>query len=230
MATVLYTPLDIPVELPDVTALYNWTVANTFRDNTYAQAELGWFTHSAFACCIEPKDWRDVQLLHDVEQHYKNNYFESGKIYFHPEFAELFPTIVEAVKAMPFKELSGASIKIQYGPTFAHVDTMHSIEEPDLLEPKRITLLLTDPEHNTLWVDPDTKEEGVAINKLYCKVPSGYPIYAFNNLNCFHGSDYNPNRLRMILDTGGMLDTVKHNSLINQSIAKFKNEVIYLND
>lgn len=229
MPKLLYTPLDIPVELPDVTALYNWTLANAFRDNTYAQAELGWFTHSAFACCIEPKDWRDVQLLHDVEQHYKNNYFESGKIYFHPEFEQLFPTIVEAVRSMPFKELSGASIKIQYGPTFAHTDTMHSIEEDGLEEPKRITMLLTDPAYNTLWLDPDTTEEGVSVTKLYCKVPQGYPVYAFNNLDCFHGSDHDPNRLRMILDTGGMLDKEKHTELIKRSVAKFKDNVIYLN-
>jgi hypothetical protein len=90
-------------------------------------------------------------------------------------------------------------------------------------------MLLTDPAYNTLWLDPDTTEEGVSVTKLYCKVPQGYPVYAFNNLDCFHGSDHDPNRLRMILDTGGMLDKTKHTELIKRSVAKFKDNVIYLN-
>lgn len=215
--TILFTPLDIPVELPNVQDLYNWAIENSFRQNNYKQFELGWFTHSPVACCIQPNDWRDVSELYRVEDHLKNQYLGTGTV-FHPEFEKLFPTIVEAIKAMPFKELTGASVKIQYGPTFAHKDDIHTIEDDGLCEPKRITMLLTEIEHSTLWLETD--------QRYYPKIPPSYPVYAFNNHDCFHGSDFKEGRIRMILDTAGMLDASKHRQLLNRSIEKFKDYVV----
>jgi len=216
MPTILYTPLDIPVNLPNSQELYDWALKNTFRENTYKQFELGWFTHSPIAACIDPVDWRDVNMLHKVENYLKNQYVNDKTVY-HPEFKKLFPNIIDAIKQLPFKELTGASVKIQYGPTFAHRDDLHSIEDTDLKEPKRITMLLT--EFSTLWLETD--------RKFYPKVTPGYPIYAFNNSDCKHGSDFVEGKIRMILDTAGILDSKNHSELIRRSIAKFPNEVIY---
>jgi hypothetical protein len=43
----------------------------------------------------------------------------------------------------------------------------------------------------------------------------------------FHGADYNSTRIRIILDTAGILDTAKHKELIDRSVEKFKDFVIY---
>jgi hypothetical protein len=42
-----------------------------------------------------------------------------------------------------------------------------------------------------------------------------------------HAADYDPTRIRIILDTAGMLDIEKHQELIKRSISKFKDYVIY---
>jgi hypothetical protein len=219
LMTILFTPLDIPIELPDETELYNWATANTFRQTNYKQFELGWFTHSPVACCIQPNDWRDVGELYRVEDYLKNQYV-GGETVFHPEFAKLFPALVNAIKAMPFKELTGASVKIQRGPSFPHIDDLHSIEEEGLTEPKRITVSLTNVSRSTLYLQKDDV-------KMYTKIPEGYPCYAFNNKDVFHAADYDPSSIRIILDTAGMLDAKKHKELIERSIEKFKEYVIY---
>ena len=218
--TILFTPLDIPISLPNEQEIYDWAEANTFRQNEYKQYELGWFTHSPVACCILPDDWRDVKELYKVEDHLKNQVVGNTNTFFHPEFAKLFPQLVEAIKALPFKELTGASVKIQRGPSFPHQDDLHTIEGDGLSEPKRITMSLTNVDHSMLYLEKNGQ-------KYYPKIPAGYPCYAFNNADVMHAADYDPTRIRIILDTAGMLDVEKHQELIKRSISKFKDYVIY---
>jgi hypothetical protein len=220
MKKILFTPLDIPIDLPNEQEIYNWAEANTFRETNYKQFELGWFTHSPVACCIPVGDWRDVRVLYEVEDVLKNKQVNNPETYFHPEFAKLFPGLVEAIKLLPFKELTGASVKIQRGPSFPHRDDLHTVEETGVSEPKRITMSLTDVNYSTLYLEKD----GV---KIHPKIPQGYPCYAFNNRDVLHAADYDPNRIRIILDTAGMLDVDKHNELLRNSIKKFKDYVIY---
>jgi len=218
--TILFTPLDIPINLPDEQEIYDWAEANTFRQTEYKQYELGWFTHSPVACCMLPDDWRDVKELYKVEDYLKNQVVGNADTFFHPEFAQLFPQLVEAIKALPFKELTGASVKIQRGPSFPHQDDLHTIEGDGLIEPKRITMSLTDVGHSMLYLEKNGQ-------KYYPKIPFGYPCYAFNNADVMHAADYDPTRIRIILDTAGMLDIEKHQELIKRSISKFKDYVIY---
>lgn len=220
MGTILYTPLDIPVALPDEKEIYDWAEQNTFIQTNYKQYELGWFTHSPVACCIKPDNWRDVKELYKVEDHLKKQIVGNNETFFHPEFYKLFPQLVKAIKALPFKELTGASIKIQRGPSFSHRDDLHTIEDAGLEEPKRITMSLTNVKYSTLYLEKDNV-------KMHPKIPEGYPCYAFNNKDVFHGADYNSTRIRIILDTAGMLDAAKHKELIDRSVEKFKDFVIY---
>jgi hypothetical protein len=219
--TILFTPLDIPINLPDEQEIYNWAEANTFRQTEYKQYELGWFTHSPVACCILPDDWRDVKELYKVEDHLKNQIVGNNDTFFHPEFSKLFPQLVEAIKALPFKELTGASVKIQRGPSFPHQDDLHTIEDVGIEEPKRITMSLTDVTQSKLYLEKDG-------NKFYPTMPNGYPCYAFNNKDCNHAAEYDSDRIRIILDTAGILDARKHRELITRSVNKFKDYVLYL--
>lgn len=220
MRKILFTPLDIPVPILNEQEIYEWAEENTFIQTNYKQYELGWFTHSPVACCIKPDDWRDVRELYKVENELKNRQVGSLQTHFNPSFAELFPSLVEVIKALPFKELTGASVKIQRGPSFPHKDDLHTVEEEGLEEPKRITMSLTNVAYSTLYL-----QQGDV--KLYPKIPEGYPCYAFNNRDVLHAADYDPNRIRIILDTAGMLDVDKHNELIQRSVEKFKSYVIY---
>lgn len=220
MKKILFTPLDIPVPLPNEQEIYNWAEANTFRETNYKQFQLGWFTHSPVACCIPLDDWRDVNALYEVEDVLKNKQVNNPDPYFQPEFSKLFPGLVETIKQLPFKELTGASVKIQRGPSFPHLDDLHTVEEDGLEEPKRITISLTDVNFSTLYLEKD----GV---KIYPKIPEGYSCYAFNNKDVLHAADYDPTRIRIILDTAGMLDVQKHKELLERSVDKFKDYVIY---
>jgi hypothetical protein len=78
-------------------------------------------------------------------------------------------------------------------------------------------MLLT--EFSTLWLETD--------KKFYPTVVPGYPVYAFNNFDCFHGSDFVEGKIRMILDTAGMLDATAHKELLERSVKKFKEFLIY---
>lgn len=220
MKRILFTPLDIPIELPNESEILNWAEANTLIQTEYKQYELGWFTHSPVACCIQPSDWRDIKLLQEVEDKLKNTHVNTNETFFHPEFAKLFPGLVEAIKQLPFKELTGASVKIQRGPSFPHLDDLHTIEESGLDEPKRITMSLTDVRFSTLYLEKNKV-------KIHPRIPEGYPCYAFNNRDVLHAADYIPDRIRIILDTAGMLDAKKHKELLERSVEKFKEFVIY---
>jgi hypothetical protein len=223
MKKILFTPLDIHISLPAEQEIYTWAEQNTFIQTNYKQYELGWFTHSPVACCIDPNDWRDVRELYKVEDHLKKQIVGNNETHFHPEFSKLFPELIEAIKVLPFKELTGASVKIQRGPSFPHRDDLHTVEESGLEEPKRITMSLTDVSRSTLYLQKNDV-------KIYAKIPEGYPCYAFNNKDVFHAADYDPSSIRIILDTAGMLDAKKHKELIERSVEKFKEYVIYDNN
>ena len=165
--------------------------------------------------CKTPKDWR----------RYDNTMWENRReegvnegVLLHPGLEEAFPSIANCIKQLPFKQLTVSGMLYQMGEIPPHKDAP---DKHNPTEPRRYTIYLTDPNHNTFYFSDNESGE----NKIYPKLVS--PCFAFNNEDAWHGA-IATNRPKIILTTAGIIDNEKHEALLKRSLEKYKDYALYL--
>jgi hypothetical protein len=163
----------------------------------------------------EPKDWR----IYDNEmwENRRETQDIDPEVFVHPGFEDEFPEIVSVLKQLPFKQLSVSGMLYQMGDIPPHNDT-HDPRQPT--EPRRYTIYLTNPDYNTFYFEKDGK-------KYFPKINKDYSCFVFNNTDVKHGA-LKLDREKIILTCAGILDNEKHDLLLNRSINKFKEELLYI--
>jgi L-rhamnose mutarotase len=211
-----YLPIDIPVKIPDEKKVLEWFESHKLTDTDYWEYEQGRHVWAMISTCKKPKDWR----RYDADM-WKNRRVEGDNegVLFHPGFEEAFPEIANCIKQLPFKQLTVSGMLYQLNEIPTHQD---AADPNDPTEPRRYTIYLTAPEHNTFYVSKTQDSEKVII-----KVDPEYSCFVFNNSDCWHGALKN-NRPKIILTTAGILDNEKHEALLARSLEKFKDQAIYL--
>lgn len=217
MSKVLYTPIDINFEMPAEADILDWFETHKLTDTTYSEYVNNRHIYCAVAIRGKPKDWYkfDMWWTHWFEN---RNIVEGAELYFHPGFEERFPGLVSLIKQQPFEQIGGVAIIQQIGPIPVHRDTFdHHMP----VEPRRYMTYLSDPKYNTFFLtNKDTGE------KRFPTIDDQYRCFAFNNDDIFHGADWH-GRPKLLLTTTGIIDHRKHEELLNRSIEKFKDKVIY---
>jgi hypothetical protein len=218
---ILYTPLDIPLVIPDEQKLIDWVVDHRIKDSNYTQYQINWNIHCPVVSCFPIEDWTSSNAIIDLEK-YIHKLHNTNKRYWHPGFKETFPEIAAAIEAMPFEELTVAIIQTQLGYIQPHSDDLDE-RANTITEPRRFFIHLTDPRESTLFLCKDKDGE-----RIYPKLNPNWPCYAFNNDSVYHGAE-KKDRTRLIVNTAGIIDPIKHKELIDRSVKKFKDEVLYVN-
>lgn len=212
-----YLPIDIPVLIPDEKLVLDWFEHHKLLDTNYWEYEQGRHTWAMISTCKEPKNWRRYDA--DMWNNRREPIVDNPSIFFHPGFEETFPEISNCIRQLPFKQLTVSGMLYQMGEIPVHQD---ATDKHDPTEPRRYTIYLTAPEHNTFYVSKTSDSEKIILN-----INSNYSCFVFNNTDCWHGALKN-NRPKIILTMAGILDNEKHKKLIERSLKKFKDQALYL--
>jgi hypothetical protein len=215
---LIYVPVDIKVDLPDPLELTDFHNKYHILDKNYDDYKLGRHEYCLAGSRYsldEPRKFPHV--LFDDKDEWKNLHTDY-ELKWIPEFTERFPTLVEMVNQLPFKQIALVGWMRQFGPYGAHFDS----SDPSFpMEPRRYNALLTDPAHNTFWMG---NEEGP---KYHATVDPKYPCFAFNNTDIKHGTDM-VTGLKIVLGVMGVIDKEKHEELIARSVEKFSERAIWI--
>jgi hypothetical protein len=215
MSTILYTPIDIDYTPPAEADIVDWFEEFKMTDTTYNEYVKNRHVWATVAVRGKPKDWYNFDCF---SNHWGANrrYVEGEETYFHPGFAERFPSLYNLITSLPFKQIGGVVMLKQLGPVPEHKDTADLYNPP---EPAKYRVYLTDPKHNTFYL----RHNG---EKIFPNFDDQSRCFAFDNSAAEHGADPT-NRTKILLSMTGVLDVEKHQELIARSVEKFKDKVIY---
>ena len=210
---IVYTPIDIPLQVPDHTLLVDYIKNNyiTNLQDTYGYTSL----LAGIASRTPINDWRDAN---DVFS--DNNYEQTDGLilYFPPNVTSLFPELIKLLYELPYKQILGAALSLHTNYLAPHDD------DADPNCPSR-------PERYNVLLSPHYDQDSFFICKEvdgqrdYPTILKDYPVYAFNNKDIYHGADTVLDQ-RVIMICSGIIDEEKHQMLINRSTEKFKEYVI----
>jgi hypothetical protein len=214
MKKLAYLPIDIQVDWPDEDKLLKWFEDHKLLDTDYWEYQQGRHVWAMISTCTPPADWRRYDSTM-----WENRRIEGTNqgVIFHPGFEETFPSLANCIRQLPFKQLTVSGMLYQLNEIPEHQDT-HDTRLPT--EPRRYTIYLTNPEHNTFYV---SKEQGS--HKYFPELVT--PCFAFNNSDCYHGAT-ETHRPKIILTTAGIIDNAAHEELLARSLKKYGDKAIYL--
>lgn len=209
--TVIYTPIDIEFEIPDEQEIISWFHDHKITDQNYWEYAEGRHEWCYVALREEPKSWRtyDAWLSWSKERQPIKN----AGLFFHPGFEEKFPGLAKCVRELPFDQIGTSGFIMQIGTIPPHQDTNY-----DMQEPRRYIIYVTDPKYNTFYLKHNDQ-------KIFPTIDPKYRCFAFNNSDIQHGADPTA-RTKILLSTVGIMNSKKHQELLDRSILKFKDKVI----
>jgi hypothetical protein len=216
---LLYVPIDIEVDLPPEEELRKFHSEHRIRDVDYHDIVTWRHAYTMVASKYPIDDWKAFPWdFYQNKQMWKDFSEEYNETKWCPAFVDAFPKLVDAIKQLPFKQLSFVGWMAQFGPYAPHVD---SPDENDPTEPRRYNILLTDSKHNTFYFwDGENKIPQPTVDPKY-------PIFAFNNSDVKHAT--NPvTGFKIAVGIMGVIDEEKHVALIERSLTKFPDKAVWL--
>jgi len=212
--TILFTPIDIDFEMPGEQELIDWYNSHVILDTDYWE-----YTENRHQWCLVASrqnlsNWRSFDGWKTWTQN--RELIHSNNLFFHDDFEQKFPSLANAIRQLPFKEIGAAGFIKQMGSEIRpHNDTDNDY---DFIEPRRYVFFVSKIEENTFYLMPNG-------TKVYPNIHPKYRLSAFNNSACPHGADA-PRGWKMLLSITGILDKEKHEALLQRSIEKFVDKVI----
>jgi hypothetical protein len=209
--SVAYTPIDLAFDPVDTNLLLDYVNKNYVTNIDYTSK----------LCVIATRhsvnDWTDGREVFDKETtgyRLKDNY----RVFFAPEVETLFPSVIDLISRLPYKQLIAACFSLHENVLHPHRD---EVDDSHPYTPERYNVLLTPHfTEKSFFVSEHLESE-----KIYPTMLEEYPVYAFDNRNYFHGADPVLDK-RVILVCAGVIDEDKHKALVDTSVEKFKDYVI----
>jgi hypothetical protein len=210
---IVYTPIDIPLRVPDHTVLVDYIKNNymTNLQNTYGYTSL----LAPIASRKEVTDWRNAN---DVFADNSYEQISDPVLYFPPTVTSIFSELIKLLYELPYKQILGAALSLHTNYLAPHDD------DADPSFP-------SSPERYNVLLSPHYDQDSFFICKEvdgprnYPTILKDYPVYAFNNKDIYHGADQVLDQ-RVIMICSGIIDEGKHQALISRSAKKFKDYVI----
>lgn len=215
---LIYTQIDIPIVLPEPADMEDFHSTHCTLNKDYEDIIQNRHDYTV-ACSRYPVDnWRILPTAKYMDKADWKKSSEEYHLNWNPDFVKRFPTLVDAILAAPFKEIAFAGWMRQINAYPAHTDSYDPLQPT---EPRRYNILLTEPEHNTFWLE-DGKGGEVRPNSS-----KEYPMFAFNNTDVLHGTK--PiTKFKLMMGIVGIIDEEKHIELITRSVNKFPDKTIWI--
>jgi len=214
---LIYTQIDIPIDLPDTEDMKDFHFTHGVVNKDYEDIIQNRHDYTVACSRYDIDNWRILPTAKYMDKRHWKIESTEYKLNWNPDFAKRFPALVSAILSAPFKEIAFAGWMRQIGPYPAHTD---SIDPRMPMEPRRYNILLTNPKHNTFWMGTDD-------NKIYPIVDSNYPMFCFNNNDTTHGT--NPiTDFKLMMGIVGIIDDIKHEKLVYDSVTKYPEKALWL--
>lgn len=212
---IIYTPIDITIDLPDPNKLKEYVLANHL---TNLKETTG---YESIICPIASNgsitDWKDASQIFKDENDFSND------LTYAPGILDQFPMFKTIMDSLPFKKGIAAVLNLHTTVLSEHQDIIIDSSNPE--SPERYNVLLTPHYGQDSFFIAKSKYN----SRIYPTMLQEYPVYAFNNKDIYHGADpVLENRIIMVC--GGLIDHKKHQELIKRSVEKFKEYVIQYKD
>lgn len=207
---IVYTPIDMPFLKVDTQQVY---------DLRTSEALLKEYPGTTFGC---GHGAGEVLFL-------KENYFREpeGNGEWFGWVEKEMPHVKEFVESLPYKSIRQLSFVAPPGPTVAHYDeplnaTPYMIPQSPSCYRIRWSHV-TDPEHEVFYLTKDSEA-----TKIYPVLPPETNTFVYDGSVWEHGADQGfPMYDRCQIIISGLLDIEKHHALLDKSIEKYKDYVIY---
>ncbi len=215
---LLYTQIDVPIVLPDPEDMKDFHFTHGVVNKDYEDIIQNRHDYTVACSRYNIDDWRILPTNQYMDKKGWKEGSDDYKLNWNPDFAKRFPTLVDAILAAPFKEIAFAGWMRQINPYILHRD---SYDHQQPTEPRRYNILLTEPEHNTFYME-DGKGGEVRPNSS-----KEYPMFAFNNVDVMHGTK--PiTKFKLMMGIVGIVDEERHLKLLERSLEKFPEKAIWL--
>ena len=215
---LIYAQIDIPIVLPDSKDMEDFHFTHGTLNKDYEDIIQNRHDYTV-ACSRYPVDnWRILPTAKYMDKEDWKKSSEEYKLNWSPDFVKRFPTLVDAILAAPFKEIAFAGWMRQINPYILHRDS-HDQQQP--MEPRRYNILLTEPEHNTFYMEDG---QGGEVRPTSSRE---YPMFAFNNTDVLHGTKA-LTKFKLMMGIVGIIDKEKHEQLIHRSVNKFPEKAIWV--
>lgn len=212
--TILYTPIDIEFDMPGEAELINWHANNNILDHDYKKYVGYWHDYAAVAIRNGTDSWRSSEMLFGWIN--KREIIKDAKLVFNPDFASKFPGLVDLINKLPFEQIGAVAMMKQLNIIGPHKDSGPTNEAD---EPRRYLVYLTNPKESTFYLTD-------GVTKVFPTIDEQYRCFAFDNTLYDHGADI-PTNDKIILLIAGFLDPAKHTALVERSVSKFTDKVVY---
>ena len=207
---IIYTPIDIPINLPDPFQLKKYVLANQL---TNLKETTG---YESIICPVASIN--NISNWKAADQIFKDEEINNNLVYA-PSILEQFPIFKTILDSLPFIKIIGAVLNLHTTVLPEHRDTIIDLSNPP--SPERYNVLLTPHfRQNSFFIAPTASN-----SRIYPTILEKYPMYAFNNKDIYHGADPVLDD-RIIMICAGLIDHKKHKDLITRSAEKFKDYVI----
>ncbi|NJO60962.1 MAG: hypothetical protein HC836_22710 [Richelia sp. RM2_1_2] len=231
---ICYLPIDVPKIPYDEN--YYWWFFNKYKKTGHGV-------------------WDTVTLM---ENHYTQKmgmicsavkYLKNGQWYWKDNVKQYLPELIAFIEALPLRYLGYVSIFSNNDFVKPHHDLVpKTLNSPVVQrcefkdydwtgynfmqneyaneckdhEPSSYRIILAGDRATSFFVCSKTTPE----NRIYGVLPETTDTFAFNTTGCLHGADKNENKLLVFIS--GWLDFEKHDTLVKQSIQKYKSNTIIL--
>jgi hypothetical protein len=219
---IAFLPIDIEVALPNESALVDFCQSTKIPDITDTEVNnIEHWDKVPVMGRLDTKQWYNVsEMRHALFNRYTPGL---GSCQYANGIDKLFPEIPFMLKQLPFKELSIVTMLVQkqYVPHHTDNQAYDVIIDPSEvsidIEPRRYNILMTKHDYKSFFVSKDKDSE-----KLYPTITKDNPCHAICEQHHWHGADYaGPNKI--MLCVFGILDRVKHKSMIEYNLEKYRN-------
>jgi hypothetical protein len=215
---LIYCQIDVPIVLPDPKDMEDFHFTHRVVNKDYEDIIQNRHDYTVACSRYNVDDWR---ILPTAKYMDKSGWKEDSveyKLQWNPDFAKRFPTLVDAILAAPFKEIAFAGWMRQINPYMLHQD---SYDQQQPTEPRRYNILLTEPEHNTFYM-----EDGHG-GEVRPNSSKEYPMFVFNNSDVMHGTK--PlTKFKLMMGIVGIVDEERHLKLLQRSLEKFPENAIWI--
>ncbi|MFA5489571.1 MAG: hypothetical protein WC284_10175 [Candidimonas sp.] len=206
LSDIVYTPLDLPKLIVDRDVICNYyDERKTVADNDFLEkVNYPWWVVHIRPDWIKPK---------------KNEIHGSG---WDEDFRTLFPNVVDVVESLPFSFINRVYLLEQLKEVPPHKDI--SKETDPTLGPStfRCPIVHEDPE-NTFYFIRDGHDE-----ELYPRLPDETNWFSMSNYTAKHGSHIpSQGKRKLMMCVWGKVDVEKYKNLINRSVNRYSEYVIY---
>lgn len=221
--TIAYLPLDLDYRLPNEDEVIKYCYENHIPTDVTSDSGPCWLI-TPVCGRFDPKDWFDKEKSNN---HWFHRYVEYGlPVQYVNNIDKKFPEIKYMLEQLPYRELSIATLFLQYKNVECHLDwfkyDVYNDESEKSIEnePRRFNIQMSKHHYKSSFVAGSEHGE-----KHYATITKEYPGYCISECYNWHGADLaGPDKITLF--TTGLIDKEKRDNLINRSIEKFKDQAI----